>query len=143
VKTTATVAGTHIRYDVPTKCNIVKAIVTSSYLTKAAQDSHIKSLADRLNVNPLTIKMWVSKYHNTYDMGRKLPQGTMSHTFVVLEDTAIPKAYSTLSKIRKQVVTLRNNLETSTVSGTAADDVRSSKTPNQILKQLVEETKAK
>jgi len=140
MKRVAAIAGMGIRYDVPTKCHAVAIVLKQKFPSKADQDDFIKEVSTMLGVNPMTIKSWISKYHNTYHLGMSLPTGTMSHSFVVLEDAAIPKAKDKLIKLREKLVALRREYETSTVADIAASDLRSTKTPKEILEELIVNT---
>ena len=138
---TAAVSGTRIRYDVPSKCQAVAAVLEQKYSSKEEQAKFISELAADMEVNSVTIKAWVFKYHKTYRLGMQLQKGVMSHAFTVVENDKIPAVNVQLAAIRSAIVNMRETYETSSVSGRNAADLRTRHTPKEILNELIENRK--
>ena len=126
MKPTAAITGMHIRYDVATKCQIVESILTQTFADKEALNAFINTQALKLNVNPVTIKLWCSKYADIFLIGKQLPAGVMS--FVV-----DPLNQSAITKVRPQLESIRNSLSTLK----AKYHVPQPKTPQEILEELI------
>lgn len=139
---TASIAGTRIRYDVPSKCKIVSKILTTKFSTAEDQNSFISDLAESIFVNPITIKMWCAKYATTWELGQDLPVGTMSHSFLVVPKECIPKVNKKLKAIRNKIAKVKLTNEISTIKDRNADDLRSHHTPKEVLESLVVNKKA-
>ena len=135
---TAAIAGTHIRYDVPSKCTVVHRVLSKTYKSKKHQNDTIAQIALELEVNPVTIKSWVSKYHNTFSLGMKLPRGTMAHAFTAIPESSISSVNNSLRSIRNAIIDLKMSNEVSTIDSHTADDLRTTATPKQILNELIE-----
>lgn len=126
MKPTAAITGMHIRYDVATKCQIVESILTQTFADKEALNAFIKTQAITLDVNPVTIKLWCSKYANIFLIGKQLPAGVMS--FVV-----DPLNQSAITKVRPQLESIRNSLSTLK----AKYHVPQPRTSQEILEELI------
>ncbi len=72
MKPTAAITGMHIRMDVPTKCRVVESILTQTFADKEALNAFINTQALKLDVNPVTIKLWCSKYADIFLIGKQL-----------------------------------------------------------------------
>ena len=116
----------HIRYDVATKCQIVESILTQTFADKEALNAFINTQAITLDVNPVTIKLWCSKYADIFLIGKQLPAGVMS--FVV-----DPLNQSAITKVRPQLESIRNSLSTLK----AKYHVPQPRTPQEILEELI------
>lgn len=103
----AAIAGLHLRMDVPTKCRIVESILTRGLSSKEEYNNYIEVVATSYNVNPVTVKMWVSKYEKFYKVGKSLPKGTMSFSFTTIDGSTINKADVALAKLRNELGTLK------------------------------------
>ena len=126
MKPTAAITGMHIRYDVATKCQIVESILTQTFADKEALNAFINTQAITLDVNPVTIKLWCSKYADIFLIGKQLPAGVMS--FVV-----DPLNQSAITKVRPQLESIRNSLSTLK----AKYHVPQPRTPQEILEELI------
>lgn len=126
MKPTAAITGMHIRYDVATKCQIVESILTQTFADKEALNAFINTQAITLDVNPVTIKLWCSKYANIFLIGKQLPVGVMS--FVV-----DPLNQSAITTVRPQLESIRNSLSTLK----AKYHVPQPRTPQEILEELI------
>jgi len=122
----AAIAGLRLRLDVPTKCRIVELILTRTFESKKALNDYISIVAVSYNVNPVTVKLWVSKYATTYKAGKQLPKGTMSFTFTTLNEKKIPKAEKSLLKLRNELNAIKAKYH---------PDIK--RTPNEILDELI------
>ena len=123
---TAAIQGFRITYDVSTKCTVVESILTQTFTSVTALNVFIKSQADRLDVNPVTIKLWCSKYADIFLIGKQLPAGVMS--FV-----ADPLNQSAITKVRPQLESIRNSLSTLKAKYHAPQP----RTSQEILEELV------
>lgn len=126
MKPTAAITGMHIRYDVATKCQIVESILTQTFADKEALNAFINTQAITLDVNPVTIKLWCSKYADIFLIGKQLPAGVMS--FVV-----DPLNQSAITKVRPQLESIRNSLSTLK----AKYHVPQPRTSQEILEELI------
>ena len=126
MKPTAAITGMHIRYDVATKCQIVESILTQTFADKEALNAFINTQAITLDVNPVTIKLWCSKYADIFLIGKQLPAGVMS--FVV-----DPLKQSAITTVRPQLESIRNSLSTLK----AKYHVPQPRTPQEILEELI------
>ena len=126
MKPTAAITGMHIRYDVKTKCEIVESILTQTFADKEALSAFINTQALKLDVNPVTIKLWCSKYANIFLIGKQLPAGVMS--FVV-----DPLNQSAITKVRPQLESIRNSLSTLKAKYHAPQP----RTSQEILEELI------
>lgn len=126
MKPTAAISGSTIRYDVPTKCQIVESILTQTFADKEALNAFINTQALKLNVNPVTIKLWCSKYADIFLIGKQLPAGVMS--FVV-----DPLNQSAITTVRPQLESIRNSLSTLK----AKYHVPQPRTSQEILEELI------
>lgn len=140
MKVTAAISGLHLRMDVKTKCKIVESVMTSNLKTKAELNIYIKDLANSIGVNPVTIKLWLSKYGTTYTYGLDLPDGVMSYTFLTIPQAKIPKVRADLTVIRNQLTSLRKIHEVPSIPMPAAT-IRDWKPSSLILEQLVAQSK--
>jgi hypothetical protein len=134
---TANISGVSIRYDVPSKCTVVGHLLTKKYLSKKEQDQHIKKFAASIKVNPITIKMWCAKYATTWELGRNLPIGTMSHSFLTIPEASIPKVVNELAIIRASLIQVSIANEVSTVKEYCPEELRSRRTPKEVLELLI------
>ena len=66
---TGQIHGTSVRYDIPSKCQIVK-----QHIEKGVE---IHKLATKYNVSQASIAGWKTKYIETYEVYIHLPAGTM------------------------------------------------------------------
>lgn len=123
---TAAISGSTIRYDVATKCQIVESILTKTFPDKEALNAFINTQAITLDVNPVTIKLWCSKYADIFLIGKQLPAGVMS--FVV-----DPLNQSAITTVRPQLESIRNSLSTLK----AKYHVPQPRTSQEILEQLI------
>ena len=105
MKPTAAISGSTIRYDVPTKCQIVESILTQTFADKEALNAFINTQALKLDVNPVTIKLWCSKYADVFLIGKQLPAGVMAFVVDPLDQSAI-------TTVRPQLESIRNSLST-------------------------------
>lgn len=140
---TAVISGLHIRMDVPTKCELVELVLTKSFSSKKEQNAYIELLASQNFVNPLTIKLWCGKYQNTWKLGKALPKGTMSFAFATVPDYELPTVTAELKSIRETLTKLVDNSQTNYHSTLTTDDIKTTKTPGEILDELVTGKKAK
>lgn len=125
-KPTAAITGLRIRYDVPTKCRIVRAVLLNRYPTKADLTDAIENLAIQYNVSPMSIKIWCAKYADTHEQGIKLPAGVMAFTPNPLVGKIITDVNSKLEELRnKQLVIKRKH------------HPESGKTPREVLDDLI------
>lgn len=126
MKPTAAISGMHLRMDVPTKCTVVESILTQTFADKEALNAFINTQALKLDVNPVTIKLWCSKYADIFLIGKQLPAGVMS--FV-----ADPLNQSGITTVRPQLESIRNSLSTLK----AKYHVPQPRTPQEILEELI------
>lgn len=126
MKPTAAITGMHIRYDVATKCQIVESILTQTFADKEALNAFINTQAITLDVNPVTIKLWCSKYADIFLIGKQLPAGVMSFVVDPLNQSAITKARPQLESIRNSLSTLK-----------AKYHVPQPRTSQEILEELI------
>ena len=126
MKPTAAISGSTIRYDVATKCTVVESILTQTFPDKEALNAFINTQAIILDVNPVTIKLWCSKYADIFLIGKQLPAGVMS--FVV-----DPLNQSAITTVRPQLESIRNSLSTLK----AKYHVPQPRTPQEILEELI------
>jgi hypothetical protein len=103
----AAIAGLHIRYDIATKCAIVKSILSQSFTSNKHINAYIATLAAKYNVTDVSIKLWCAKYATTYKQGLKLPAGVMSFEFNPIQDETIAKAQTEVAKLREQATKLK------------------------------------
>jgi hypothetical protein len=122
----ATHAGFRITYDVKTKCTVVESILTQTFADKEALNEFINTQALKLDVNPVTIKLWCSKYADIFLIGKQLPAGVMSFVADPLNQAAI-------TKVRPQLESIRNSLSTLK----AKYHVPQPKTSQEILEELI------
>lgn len=134
---TAVISGLHIRMDVPTKCKLVELVLTKSFSSKKEQNAYIELLASQNFVNPITIKLWCGKYQNTWKFGKALPKGTMSFAFATLPDYELPTVTAELKTIRDTLTALVEETQTDYHSTLTADDIKTTKTPGEVLDELV------
>ena len=126
MKPTAAITGMHIRMDVPTKCRVVESILTQTFADKEALNAFINTQALKLDVNPVTIKLWCSKYANIFLIGKQLPAGVMSFVVDPLDQSAI-------TTVRPQLESIRNSLSTLK----AKYHVPQPRTSQEILEELI------
>ena len=126
MKPTAAISGSTIRYDVPTKCQIVESILTQTFADKESLNAFINTQAIILDVNPVTIKLWCAKYADIFLIGKQLPAGVMS--FIV-----DPLNQSAITTVRPQLESIRNSLSTLK----AKYHVPQPRTPQEILEELI------
>ncbi len=126
MKPTAAITGMHIRYDVKTKCELVESILTQTFADKEALNAFINTQALKLDVNPVTIKLWCSKYANIFLIGKQLPAGVMSFVADPLNQSAITKVRPQLESIRNSLSTLKNKYH-----------VPQPRTSQEILEELI------
>ncbi len=126
MKPTAAISGSTIRYDVPTKCQIVESILTQTFADKEALNAFINTQAIILDVNPVTIKLWCSKYADIFLIGKQLPAGVMSFVVDPLDQSAI-------TTVRPQLESIRNSLSTLK----AKYHVPQPRTSQEILEELI------
>ena len=109
---TGKISGLSIRYDVPTKCQIVANILTTQHRTNDELVAYIKEQATALNVNYITVRTWIGMYGDCYLLGMQLPKGVMSHSFTTINSkTDLKQAYKDLAKIRLDLDSLKRNKE--------------------------------
>jgi len=131
------ISGTKIMYDVPTKCTTVNNVLTGKFSSKKAIDSHIKTQAKSLGVNPVTIKAWIAKYAHTHEVGMGLPPGTMRHDFLTVSGTkAIRVVRTKLKKVRLKIKAI-NEEHSSTHTTIPLSKLRAEPTPGEILEELL------
>lgn len=126
MKPTAAISGMHLRMDVPTKCTVVESILTQTFADKEALNAFINTQALKLDVNPVTIKLWCSKYADIFLIGKQLPAGVMSFVVDPLDQSAI-------TKVRPQLESIRNSLSTLK----AKYHVPQPRTSQEILEELI------
>lgn len=136
MKTISTINGLSTRYDIPTKCTVVNIIMLQQFSSKEAANDKIKELADELMVSPVTIKIWIQKYHNIRQIGMSLPEGTMAYSPVVITEKKLPKVKAELNKIKSQINQLKFKFETTKLKGKASD-YKSTKTSSELLDELI------
>ena len=107
MKPTAAIAGSSIRFDVPTKCRVVESILTQKFQDTKALNEFIQLQADKLAVNPVTIKVWCAQFADNYLIGKQLPAGVMSFVPDPLNDKSIPVVRPQLESIRNSLSTLK------------------------------------
>lgn len=134
---TAVISGLHIRMDVPTKCKLVELVLTKSFSSKKEQNAYIELLASQNFVNPITIKLWCGKYQNTWKFGKALPKGTMSFAFATVPDYELPSVTAELKTIRDTLTALADESQTDYHSTLTADDIKKTRTPGEVLDELV------
>ena len=122
----AAITGMRIRYDVPTKCKLVEAILTKSFKDKQALNEYIQMRATKLKVNPVTIKLWCAQYANNFLIGKNLPAGVMAFVADPLDQTSIPIVQPQLESIRNTLSTLK-----------AKYHVPQPRTSQEILEELI------
>ena len=111
---TAKISGTSIRYDVPTKCEIVSTILSKQYQTNDELVAFIKEQAAILNVNYITIRTWIGMYGHCYQLGMQLPKGVMSHSFETINNkTDLNNTFKELAQIRASIDSLKLKREKS------------------------------
>ncbi len=126
MKPTAAITGMYIRYDVATKCQIVESILTQTFADKEALNAFINTQSITLDVNPVTIKFWCSKYADIFLIGKQLPAGVMSFVVDPLDQSAI-------TTVRPQLESIRNSLSTLK----AKYHVPQPRTSQEILEELI------
>lgn len=126
MKPTAAIAGLHIRLDIPTKCNIVKAVVSTTYNSKEELTKTIEVLAVKYNVSPQSIKVWCAKYANTYEEGVALPAGVMAFTPNPLKGKVIKEVNKKLEELRNKQLVIKRKYHP-----------ESGKTPRDVLDDLI------
>jgi transposase-like protein len=134
--TTSAVVGYRTRYDVKTKCQIVKLVLERNYNSKAELKAYLSDLATSLHVNPVTIKLWITKYEKTYPYGLDLPDGVMSYSFLTIDDTRLPTVLRKLSQIRAQLAAVCIDHEASTIP-VPSEEIRSYRRSMSILDELL------
>lgn len=135
---TAKISGLHIRFDVPTKCTIVGAILTKTYQSKQEMVATIKEHAAKLNVNYITVRTWIAMYGDCYHLGVQLPKGVMSHSFTTLNtQTDVTQATKELAQIRSSIDALKLKREKSNHPKYARP--KQKQTSTQILSGLFEQ----
>ena len=134
---TAAISGLHIRLDVPTKCRIVETILTKNFSTSIEQNEYIEAIASKAFVNPVTIKLWCGKYQNTWKIGKKLPEGTMSFAFATVPEDKFVSAHTQLAYLRDRLVEVINRSQTKCYSILTKTDVTKTKTPSEVLDKLI------
>lgn len=143
INKTANISGLRLRLDVATKCKIVGEVFSKTFKTKKEQNEFITKLASQNFVNPVTIKLWCGKYQNTWKLGSQLPEGTMSFAFATVPDKKVASTVAKLAVLREQLADVTNKQQTSYYSNLKAADVNKTRTPGEILDELVENQKAK
>lgn len=109
---TAKISGLHIRYDVPTKCQLVSTILSKQYQTNEELVAFIKEQAALLHVNYITIRTWIGMYGNCYRLGMQLPKGVMSHSFTTINNkTDLNNTFKELAQIRAALDSLKAKRE--------------------------------
>lgn len=126
MNTHAAIAGSSIRFDVPTKCQIVESILTQKFSDTKALNEFIQLQADKLAVNPVTIKVWCAQFANNYLIGKQLPAGVMSFVTDPLNNKSIPV-------VRPQLESIRNTLR----ALKAKYHVPRDRTPSEVLEELI------
>lgn len=126
INPTAAIAGTHIRYDIPTKCQIVAVILSNTYSSKKGLNAFIAVMATKYAVSSAAIKIWCAKYGHTYKQGVTLPAGTMSYEFTPLQQRQIQFVGTQLTNIRSELTALRTTYHPTQKS-----------TPSDILDELI------
>ena len=134
---TAVISGLHLRMDVPTKCKLVELVLTKSFSSKKEQNAYIELLASQHFVNPITIKLWCGKYQNTWKFGKALPKGTMSFAFATVPDYELPTVTAELKNIRDNLTKLVDDSQTDYHGTLTADDIKKTRTPGEVLDELV------
>lgn len=137
MKKTASIRGTKIVLDVPTKCLIVEEVLNKTFKTKEDQLAFIESLAQQCFVNPVTIKFWCNKYQNTYKLGKLLPKGTMSFAFSTVPDDKLPTTIKQLEDLRKILSKLAIDSQTCYHSNLKSSDFTNTKPSKEILDKLI------
>lgn len=109
---TAKISGTSIRYDVPTKCQLVSTILSRQYQTNKELVAFIKEQAAALNVNYITIRTWIGMYGDCYQLSMQLPKGVMSHSFETINNkTDLNNTFKELAQIRASLDSLKSKRE--------------------------------
>jgi hypothetical protein len=122
----AAIAGLHRRYDVATKCHIVKLVLSITYPDKATQNNDIDKLALLYDINPITIKVWCAKYASTFEQGIKLPAGVMSFVATPIHGKEIAVVEAKLKDLRDKALVIKRKYHPETGS-----------TPREILDELI------
>lgn len=122
----AAIAGLHRRYDVPTKCSIVKSILSINYPDKETLNADIDKLAIKYNVTNVSIKVWCAKYANTFEQGIKLPAGVMSFTTTPIQGKEISKVEAKLKDLRDKALVIKSKYHPDTGA-----------TPREILDAII------
>lgn len=125
-KPSAAIAGLRIRYDVPTKCRIVKEILSMSYPDKETLNADIDKLALKYNVTSVSIKVWCAKYAHTFEQGIKLPAGVMSFTATPITGKEIAIVEAKLKELRDKALVIKHKYHP-----------ESGSTPREILDELI------
>lgn len=134
---TAAISGLRMRLDIPTKCRIVETILTKTFSTSTEQNAYIEAIASKAFVDPVTIKLWCGKYQNTWKIGKKLPEGTMSFAFATVPDDKFVSAHTQLAYLRDRLVEVTDITQTKCYSTLTAADVSKTKIPSKVLAQLI------
>lgn len=116
--TNQAIAGLHLRHDIPTKCRIVEHVLTHKYTNKQSFVNTVRRLALIYNVNPLTIKLWCSRYATTYKQGLTLPAGTMSFCFTPIPHAKVTEVSDELAKLRSSLGKLKSKYHPDTAVST-------------------------
>ena len=135
--TISAITGLHTRYDVKTKCKVVEQILNTSFSSKEEANEYITAVAESLEVNPVTIKLWISKYELTYKEGLKLPDGVMSYSFLTIDDSQISEVNSKLLKVRQKLNKVRSSYETTTLPNVTTAQIRDCRKSQEILDELI------
>ena len=122
----AAITGIRIRYDVPTKCSIVKIVLAKTYPTKEDLNDQIQILADLYNVSTMSIKVWCAKYATNYKVGINLPAGVMSFTTTPIKGKEIAKVEAKLKDLRDKALVIKSKYHPDTGA-----------TPREILDELI------
>ena len=135
--TISAITGLHTRYDVKTKCKVVESIFNKTFSSKEEANEYIAAIAETLEVNPVTIKLWISKYELTYKEGLKLPNGVMSYSFLTIDDSQVSKVNSKLLKVRQKLNSIRSSYETTTLPNVTTAQIRGNRKSKEILDELI------
>ena len=122
----AAITGLHRRYDVPTKCSIVKSILSINYPDKETLNADIDKLAIKYNVTSVSIKVWCAKYANTFEQGIKLPAGVMAFVATPIKGKEIAIVEVKLKDLRDKALVIKRKYHPETGS-----------TPREILDELI------
>lgn len=104
----ASLDGTVLHYDVPTKCQAVEEFMKSfkSKVTKDSTKAEIRTasretydeIAELYGTTSLSVRYWVKKYFHTYKTFKNYPTGVMRVATTLVEEKDIQRTKQFLEK---------------------------------------------